>query len=525
MTENRRIFLNIIATYGRSLYALIVGIFTSRWVLMSLGQTDYGLYGVVGGLAAFIAFFNNLLSGAISRFYAVSIGQAKVAATYEAGLEECRKWFSTGVLIHATVPAVLIAVGYPLGVWAIKNWLTIPPDRVHACVWVFRFVCAACFVGMVSVPFQAMYTAKQYIAELTIYSFVTTTLNVAFLYFMVNHQRDWLAIYAFWACLLSVVPQLIICVRATVIFKECRLRLKYCLDFSRLGQVVRYAWWQTFGCLGAVLRSQGIAILVNKYFGPKVNAAMTVANTVNSHTNMLSAAMIGAFSPVIITAYGAGDMNRMRQMAYRACKFGMVLSLLFVIPLSVEIDFIMRLWLKEPPVYAAGLCLCMMAMLIIDKSAIGHMIAVNASGKIALYQAMLGGTLLFTLPLAWLFVELGFGVYSIGWALMITMIACALGRVWFARSIVGLSARYWTFRVVLPVLLTTCVSGAGAYCIRLLMAESVLRVLITTIVYACVFMPMIWFVVFDAAEREFVYVRVCSICNRALGSRNGGPHA
>jgi hypothetical protein len=38
MSPNKRIFLNIIATYGRSLYALVLGLFTARWVLQALGQ-------------------------------------------------------------------------------------------------------------------------------------------------------------------------------------------------------------------------------------------------------------------------------------------------------------------------------------------------------------------------------------------------------------------------------------------------------------------------------------------------------
>ena len=54
MSPNRRIFLNIIATYGRSLYALVIGLFCGRWTLMALGEVDYGLMGVVGGLMAFV---------------------------------------------------------------------------------------------------------------------------------------------------------------------------------------------------------------------------------------------------------------------------------------------------------------------------------------------------------------------------------------------------------------------------------------------------------------------------------------
>ena len=52
MSPNRRILLNIVATYGRSLYALVCGLFISRWVLAALGKTDFGVCGVVGGMMA-----------------------------------------------------------------------------------------------------------------------------------------------------------------------------------------------------------------------------------------------------------------------------------------------------------------------------------------------------------------------------------------------------------------------------------------------------------------------------------------
>ena len=62
MTANRRIFLNIIATYGRSLYALVCGLFISWWELAALGKTDFGLYGVVGGMMVI-----ELLAGTMRR--------------------------------------------------------------------------------------------------------------------------------------------------------------------------------------------------------------------------------------------------------------------------------------------------------------------------------------------------------------------------------------------------------------------------------------------------------------------------
>ena len=517
MSPNRRIFLNIAATYGRSLYALVCGLFISRWVLAALGKTDFGLYGVVGGMTVFITFLNGLLSIATGRFYAFAEGQALKSASEghaEAGLDECRKWFSTAVLVHTVVPFILIILGYPLGMYAVENWLTIPLDRLDACRWVFRFVCISCFVGMINVPFQAMYTAKQYIAELTIYGIAATTANVFFMYFMVTHPGDWLARYALWMCLVSVVPQMIICLRATKVFPECQFRLSYAWNKGRVSELSSFAFWQAFGGLGAIFRGQGIQILVNKYFGPAYNASMSIANQVAAQSQTLSGAMQGAFAPAITTACGAGRYDEMRALAYRTCKFGMLLALIFVLPLALELRTVLNLWLVDPPPYTAELCWCILLMDIIDKSASGHMLAVAAKGKIAAYQTFLGGSLILTLPLAWFLVAKGFGFVSIGWAMVLTMMMCSWGRVWFARKLVGMSARYWLFKIMLPVGFVVGVVGAAGYLPHFVLTSGLPRIFVTTIVCEVLLLPLAWFVLLDSSERLYLTNRIARFLHK-----------
>ena len=506
MSPNKRIFLNIIATYGRSLYALVCGLFTARWLLQALGQVDYGLYGVVGGLTAFIAFFNGLLATAVGRFYAVSIGAAQKNAAE--GLKTCQQWFSIAVFIHTVIPVILMMVGYPIGEWAVHSWLTIPPDRIESCVWVFRFVCVSCFVGMVNVPFQAMYTAKQYIAELTIYSFATTTLNFFFLYYMASNPDDWLIKYAFWGMLMSVFPQLIICARAVIVFSECRFCLSYVWTAKKLKELFYYAGWQTFGCLGAMLRSQGLAILVNKYFGPRVNSAMALGGNVVNHASTLSSSLIGALQPAIANAYGSGDMDRMRSLAYQACKIGTLLLLIFIVPIAVELPEILRIWLKNPPPYTDGLCWSAMAMVVIEKTAVGHMLAVNARGKIAVYQLFLGMVLLLTLPIAWMLIHLGCSVYAVGYALVLTMAMCAWGRVWFARSLVGMSARYWLVRIFTPLVLVGGLSIYAGLSTRFWMPASIARIFVSGVIVETVLFFASWYLILNQEEREFVKVKL-----------------
>lgn len=509
MTEKRRIFLNIIATYGRSLYALVCGLFTARWTLQSLGEVNYGLFGVIGGLMVFIAFFNSVFAGAIGRFYAVSVGQAKRAGSCAEGVEECRRWFNTALSIHLFVPFLLILIGYPIGEWAVRHWLTIPFDRIEACVWVFRFACLSCFVGMVNVPFTAMYTAKQYIAELTIYSFISTTLNVGFLCYMVNHPGDWLARLALWSMLLSVVPQVIICLRALKIFPECKIRIKYWFEMERLKQVGRYAGWQMLGIFCSLMRNQGMSILTNKMFGPSVNAAQSLASTVNGHTSTLAGALLGAFMPAVTTAFGEGDLPKMRAMAIRACKFGVLLSLLFMLPLSLELTEVLRLWLKNPPEYVYGLCLCMLATHLADVSTKGHMVVVNASGKIAMYQVVLSAINIFTVPIGFILAWCGCGVYiSIGIVMFLGITLNSIGRIIFARFLMGMSIRTWLNSICFPTMLLIVAVGTIGYLPQIIFAPSIGRIVCTGLITSSLFVALSWMFVLDHEEREFIRTKL-----------------
>ena len=479
---------------------------------MALGKSDYGLWGLVGGLTAFITFFNSIVGGAVARFFAVSVGKEQTSPID--GLEECRMWFTTAVIVNTVLPLILMLVGYPLGVYAVKNWLIIPPDRIVACIWVWRFVCVTCFLGMISIPLNAMYTAKQYIAELTIYSFVTTTLNACFLYYMITHPAVWLTKYALWQCLLGVLPNLIIGIRGFYLFPECRFRMKYVHCWNNVKQLAAFGLWGGWGALGALLRAQGSAILINVNYGPVVNAGVAVGSSLSAQCNMLSGSMVGAFSPAIYNSWGAGKFDEARTFAYRACKFGTLFVLVFAIPLCLEVEEVLRLWLKNPPAYASGICLFVLAMNIIDKMATGHQIVVHAKGKIAMYQAFLGTSLVMTLPLAWALIRFGVGPYSIGWAMVAMMFFCAAGRVWFARTLVGMSARYWCTHIAAPLVGMIAVVLPLGYIPHFIMERSFLRVCSTTLVVEILLLPISWYFVLDKDERAFVMLRLKSFASK-----------
>lgn len=504
MTKNRRLFLNIIATNGRSLFTMLCAFLTARWSLMALGQEAYGLLGLVGGLVVFISFFNRVLHRSIIRFYAVAVGEAEVNSGN--GLEECRKWFNTALLIHIIVPILLTIIGYPVGEWFVRNYLVIPNQYYDTCVWIFRFVCISSFVAMITVPYSAMYSAKQYIAELTIYSFVTTLVNVGVLHWMVTHEGEWLFWLALVYCLEQVVPQIIIALRALFIFPECRLVPRYMRDLCRVRQVFSLAWWQAFTAIAEIVRGQGVAILVNRFFGPKMNASFSVAGSLSGRCLTFSNEIQAAFAPAICNAYGSGDKTLVTNLSFRCDKICSLLMMIIGIPVCLESGFLLTLWLKTPPMYTESLCVCIFVQQMIDKMSVGEMEMIVASGRVRLLQLFSGLLMILVCPIVWVAFRQGGTVFAVVVINLLIGGVVALSRVLIARRVLGIAVLSWFRTVLFPLLLVSAVGVCVGFGVKCVLTESVLRLILLG--FACVSVMILMSSVFVLTKEEKDFIRV-----------------
>lgn len=472
---------------------------------MALGEVDYGLLGLIGGLIAFVEFFNNLLANAVGRFYAVSVGAAKKAGKEAAGLELCRQWFNTALAIHSCVPVVLIIVGYPLGILAIQDFLTIPPDRVQDCLWVWRFTCLSCFVGMISVPFKAMYFAKQEIAELTLYSFCTTTFNAIFLYYLITHPGVWLVGMSCWMCILAVVPQSIIAVRAVIKYPECHFRRAYLWDAGRVRELGKFAYARFTAEFSGMLSVQMKSIFVNKFMGPRFNASMTIGNTVSSHSMTLAGAVEGAIWPALANKAGEGDLEAVKRMSFLACRVNSVLVLVFAIPLSLEIREVLRLWLVTPPPFAAELCVAILMGQAFVKMTDGYWMSILGTGKgVVKYSHRICLCGLSEVVVAYVLFALGMGMWSVCIAIYANYILGVVIRLISGREFNGYEIGYWLRNVFATISSAALVSFAVGYLPRLFLSASFGRVVLTSVVSDLAFFAFVWLLVFEKTERDYI---------------------
>ncbi len=506
LTPSQRIVFNTLATYGRTVFSVVFALFSSRWVVNGLGLSDFGLVGVVGALLTFISFFNTVLGGSIGRYYSFVIGKHHIEPNNEC--EELTQWFNTALCVHTVVPLALIAVGAPIGYYAIGHWLAIPESRLGACYFVFTFSLVTTFVNMVSIPYLSFFWSWQRFAEMVVWECAKTLFMFIFAYTIASYNGDRLIYYAFYSmCIMSFIT-IVQMLRARRDFAPCRVRPQLWKNWRQIKELFTFSGWQLFGCAGGMLRNQGTAIVINLFYGTKINGSFNIANQLSAQATSLSNAMVTSLIPAVTAAEGAGSRQKVQSLVFQACKFGSLLAMFFSIPLFLEIDEVLQLWLKQRPPFAAELCRCIIIVFWLSKLTAGYMPAIMAKGKIAMYQVVTGGILLFSVPLVYIFARFGMSPVSVGWAFVIVGVGTIVSLLYFGQSLVGLSVIVWIRSILMPLAVTGGVSFAVGMVIAANMHQSLIRVIAVSAGTALVLSFMAWAIVLTSSEKEWVKVNM-----------------
>ncbi len=500
MTTGQRILFNALATYGRTLLAIFLGLFSSRWVLAALGEIDYGLMGVVGGILVFITFLNSLSTSATARFFAFSIGTNDV--------EETKRWFNTAISFEIVLPTILVIIGFFVGEWAILNFLSIPPDRLQTALWVFRCSLCTALISMICSPFMAMYTAKQNIAELSFWGMGLSLTSFIFTYILTHLSGNLWFIYSFGISSITCTFCILQSIRAYRKYDECKIVFKYWFIKDRLKQMTSYSVWTLFGTLGGIFYTVGTGVILNKFFPPlrfpSVNASYSIGSTVRNHTQNVSGALMGAFTPEIVSSEGRGDRAAVIHQVFRAARLSFIIISIISIPIFFEIDFILKIWLKNPPEYAALFCRTLLIAFLISSLINGFNAAIAAIGKIRNYQIVLSSFSYLSIGVSALLLYLGGGLYSVCGVIIAYNIANMLGNVYFCKKLVGISLRQWLNRVVRPVLLNLSFNILFGVCLLFLTGplSETLRFFIVSILLVCSTLFSTWKWLIDNTEKQ-----------------------
>lgn len=495
-----RVAANTVIVYCRTIVGMLFGLFSSRWILLSLGETDFGLYGLVGSLIVAVSFVNLVLSNATSRFYSVAVGE-------EGG--DLSGWFNVAVSVHAALAFVVLLVGFPLGEYAIGNWLEIPEGRAAACRLVFIMSLAATAAGVLTVPYSAMFTARQKFGELAMYALLTSAFTCTVAGLMRNVDGDRLILFAAFVSGFSCFVSVVQAVRARMRFPECSICLAKLRDMRKMKELVAYSGWRILGTSGWLVQRQGSAFAINLAFGAVANAAYSVASQFAVHASSLTTALSSAVTPAIATTLGKGDESKTADMTLVSCRFMGFLAALIGIPLAVEANSVLSLWLVTPPAGASALAVLFTVAMIVDSSTAGIAAGLGANRKIAMWQAFAFAVLAVTCPVAWICFKTGCGLAALGYVFVAAACIMTVGRVYFAKKLLGVSPWEWQRRVALPLVGVWGLSALASLFLRSCLAEGLARVLLVGLVSFATTLIASCLILFTDREKSAICQMLC----------------
>lgn len=387
------------------LVIVVVSLYTSRVVLQTLGVEDFGIFNVVGGFVAMIAYLRNTFVDATQRFISFTLGQNDE--------EQLRKVFAMSFSVYLVLAIVVILVSETFGLWFINNKLEINPLRMTAANWVYQCSVISLVISMFSIPYNACIVAHEHMKLYAYISIAEAILKLLIVYFLVVSSFDKLILYSVLYVSISLLLFIWYSSYCKLHFEECKISVH--MEKTLFKEMFSFSSWTMLGSLGFSFKDQFSNIIMNQFLGTTINAARGITTQVNGVITTFSDSVFTAISPQITKQYASGNITESKQLMYRGARFIFFVMMLLTIPIILNADFILKLWLGNYPTHTKEFLVIVLLTSAIYSMSKPQSVAIQATGNIKWFQISVCLIMLFELPIAWLILKLGFNPE---WALL-----------------------------------------------------------------------------------------------------------
>lgn len=496
MQRTDRIVFNSFILYGKIVVSMAISLITVPIVLHALGEDDFGLFNLVAGIVAMLAFLNGTMTVSTQRYLSVTIGQADPSRLLQV--------YNLSIVLHAIIGlfvVILIESALPL---LFQHALNIQPEQHDAALLLFHTLAASMFLSIITVPFDAVLNAYENMVFFSLMGIVESVLKLCLAFSLTFFASGKLEYYAFSLTAISLILLVVKFVYCQRKYKKLSICLKSCRNVALLKEMFLFAGWNTLTSLSVVGRLQGIAIIFNHFFGTIINAAYGIANQVGGVLGYFSATIQKSINPQLMESEGRHDPARLQMLTFALTKYSSLILMAIALPLLLEMPYIMRLWIGDVPAYTVDFSRLVILLSIITQLSAGLMSAIQSSGRIKWYAIVISSITLATIPLAYLALHYGLSpVVVLFTACAVELIAFA-ARLWFARHIQSIPVWSYISQTIIPNLLLAACATLCLYGIQQLLSPSLFR-LVTLCLADIVLMSVgSFYCIFNTEEKTYI---------------------
>jgi len=503
---NQKIAKNTLVLYFRMLFSMLVSLYTSRVVLRELGVSDFGVYNVVGGIVILFAFINSAMSSSTQRYLVFEIGTGNK--------DKLKKVFNSSLLIHLLISVVVIILAETVGLFFLCKYMIIPPGRMYAASWIYQFSIISCVISVINVPFNAIIISYE---KMSIFAFFSISEVMARLFVVFMLQYSPIDKLIFYSVLLLIIS----CISNFFYFIYCRKNFAetgfaFSIDKPLIREMMIFASWNLWGNLASVVSNQGVNMLLNIFFGPVVNAARGIAVQVQQAVLAFITNFQLAFNPQITKSYAGGDLEKMHKLVISSSKISFFLLFFLSMPVLIETDFLLKLWLGKIPEYTVIFLRIILITSLIEVIANPLMISAQATGKIKMYQMVIGGILLLTVPLSYAVLKLKTIPEIVFIIYFIIALVAQLFRIMLVCNLINLPYVKYFSAVIVRILIVICCSVFFPVMLDLMLPDTISSFFVICLTSGIVTVIFVYCFGLNKSEKQFAikYLRTGKIIKK-----------
>ena len=502
--NNKRIAKNTLLLYFRMLFMMVVSLYTSRIILNALGVEDFGIYNVVGGVVAMFSVISGSLSAAISRFITYELGKGDQS--------RLNKIFSASVTIQLMLSLIIVVLIESVGVWFLNAKMTIPETRITAANWVLQFSIITFVINLISVPYNAAIIAHEKMSAFAYISILEVLGKLAIAFLIIVSPIDQLVFYAILMCSVACIVRLIYGHYCKKHFAECTYHF-HC-DKDILKQMFGFAGWNFIGASSAVLKDQGVNVVINMFTCPAVNAARGIAMQVNGAIYNFVQSFMTALNPQITKSYAANNHQYMMALIFQGSRLSYYILMVLTLPVIINTDYILYLWLKIVPEHTVSFVQLVLLFSMSEAISLPLVTAMLATGNIKKYQIIVGGLQVLNLPIAYILLKFNFAVELVFVVAIVISQLCLLARLYLLRGMIGLHVREFIRKVYFNVFIVTILAGVVPFYLHHFLSSGAISFLLQCLVSVILSLLVIFFVGCNQMERSFAVQKISMVYNK-----------
>ena len=478
------------------IFVLAINLYTSRVILRTLGVIDYGVYNVVAGFVTMFSFLNTSMSNGIQRFY-----------NFELGLKSnngIKKVYTTAMTIQILFAVIIIIAIETFGVWYLNNVMEIPDDRMVAARFLFQFSLLSLLIVLIQIPYSAAIMAFEKMDYYAIVGIADVVLKLLIVILLPVVGGDYLIVYGVLLVFVSLIDFILYFIYAKRTIHGLKFHWTFYKDSFKA--MLGFSGWNILGTVAFMLKGQGLNLLLNAFFGPVVNAARGISAQIMNALQSFSSNIVIAFRPQVVQSYAAKDYQRVRSIFFVESKISYVFILALMIPIIIEINYILDLWLGHDmvPNYTVSFTILVLLNTLVSSFHTPMVQIVHATGKMKVFQIVISLIICSIIPVSWFFLKFGYDPNSVFVVSLIITIINLVVSLFIVHKLFSFSYLQYIKEVIIPCVVVSLLSPILPILMSRIMVVSFFRLILVCIVDGVVILVLTYFIILNKSEKSTV---------------------